>query len=145
MRNTQVCYRYSLRVLPQSRIRSPASRCGSCLPLGIMLIKSTLDVLIECSISSLGNILLECTFEEKQLLTVFLHSQAVSLPPGRSLYVTLVEGVSLDGSTNSFATPHPPPKVVPLPPLGKALYYTCRRLTHMWIYHIIIIEERFIC
>ena len=38
----------------------------------------------------------------------------------RRLYVTLVEDNSLVGGANSFTTPHPPPKVVPLPPLGKA-------------------------
>ena len=30
---------------------------------------------------------------------------------------------SLDEGVNSFATPHPPSKTVPLPPLGKAFHY----------------------
>ena len=42
------------------------------------------------------------------------------LPPGGSLYVTIVEGNSLDGGANSFATTHPPSKTVPLPSQGKA-------------------------
>ena len=54
------------------------------------------------------------------------------LPPGRSLYVTLVEGNSLDVGANSFATTHPPSKTVPLPPLGKALCYSCLKRLTCW-------------
>ena len=57
----------------------------------------------------------------------------------RALACRNIVGTDLD------VTPHPPPKVVPLPPLGKALCYSYRRLTHMWIYHIIIVGERFVC
>ena len=65
--------------------------------------------------------------------TDFIATCAASLPLKVRLQVTIVEGNSLVGGANSFVTPHPPPKVVPLPPLGKAfLSIPSRRFTTLW-------------